>query len=227
MTDDATITADSFLKKIKVPLQEFHTSLAGRDWAILHAGLMLTPPDEVKYFDNPLPYGVALWPSAIALASEMEARATELRGKTVLELGAGTGLPGLVASHAGAHVVQTDYETMALFICGLNGERNGVEGVDVRKVNWKEWDDDQRYDFIIGSDILYADTLHPALTGIFAGNLAPGGRVLLTDPLRALSLGLLESLHGTGWDIEMTKWNIGEGSDERTIGLYEIAPPGG
>jgi len=53
------------------------------------------------------PYGAVLWPAAQVVASA--ATAEELQGKTVLELGAGTGLCSLAAAAAGARVLATDY----------------------------------------------------------------------------------------------------------------------
>src|SRR5262245_26140966 len=93
------------------PLHEYHLREAGRAWAILHAGAVLSRTDEARAIGELreiIPYGVALWPSAIALAHEVIARAEEIRGGRVLELGAGTGLPGIVAATLGARVVQTD-----------------------------------------------------------------------------------------------------------------------
>lgn len=208
----------------RVPLQEYHATLAGRDWTILHVGLMLTAPDENTYFGNSLPYGVALWPAAIALAHELADRADDLRGKTVLELGAGTGLPGLVAAHVGARVVQTDYQDDALSVCGLNALRNGIETVDLRQVDWTAWDDTSKYDCIIGSDILYADRMHPYLKSILTQNLAPGGHALLSDPLRQASQAFMESLDKDGWQINVSSWKIGEGDDQRGVGLFDLTP---
>ena len=79
-----------------VPLQEYRLGLAGRTWSILHTHAMLTYDDELHFFRElreRLPYGVALWPAAIALAHEIMERKAEFAGRRVLELGAGTGLP--------------------------------------------------------------------------------------------------------------------------------------
>lgn len=206
----------------RVPLEEYHTTLAGREWTILHVGLMLMPPDENHFFGNKLPYGVALWPAAIALAHELADRADQLRGKTVLELGAGTGLPGLVAAHVGASVVQTDYQYDALSVCALNGQRNGVQNIELREVDWTDWQDSEKYDYIIGSDILYGESLHPALRHILTENLAPGGHVLLSDPLRMACQKFIESLDRDGWGVDVSSWKIGEGDDERGVGLFDI-----
>src|SRR5262249_47715821 len=156
------------------------------------------------------PYGVVLWPAAVALAHEIAARATEFRGKRVLELGAGTGLPGIVAAALGASVVQTDRNELIVHVCRLNGERNRLSRIEYRVADWTEWTDETRYDWIVASDVLYADTLHEHLRRIFTRNLSPTGRVLVSDPYRPPSLPLLESLEATGWRASHSRWTIGE-----------------
>jgi predicted nicotinamide N-methyase len=210
------------------PLHEYRLRMAGRLWSILHTGAMLTAADETHFFGElmqHLPYGVALWPAAIALAHEIVSRADSFRGKRVLELGAGTGLPGIVAASLGALVVQTDRHELALSVCKRNGERNAVQTIEYRLADWTSWNDAERYDWILGSDILYGQVLHPDLRRIFEANLAPGGRVLLSDPFRSPSLSLLEQLEADGWTILLSKWSIGEEQALRSIGLFELAPP--
>ena len=211
------------------PLHEYRLGLGGRTWSILHTESVLSRDDETHFLmelKERLPYGVVLWPAAIALAHEVAARAQEMRGTRMLELGAGTGLPGIVAASLGARVVQTDKQEMAMSVCRRNGERNGVASIEHRLVDWADWDDAERYDWIIGSDVLYGESMHPHLRRIFEGSLAPGGRVLLSDPFRATSLKLLEAMEADGWRITMTKWSIGRDGAPRPIGIFELAPRG-
>ncbi len=211
-----------------VTLDEYRLRLAGREWTVLHTGAILTHADEQRFLNEGttrLPYGVALWPAAIALAHDVASRPEAFRDRKVLELGAGTGLPGIVAASLGGRVVQTDRQELALAICRRNGERNGVEAVEYRLADWTEWDDAGRYDWILGSDILYGETIHPHLRRIFETSLAPGGRVLLSDPFRGTSLKLLEALEADGWGIALAKWNVGEEESPRPIGVFELAPP--
>lgn len=208
------------------PLNEYRLRLGGREWSIMHVDSVLTREDENHFLGElkgRLPYGVALWPSAIALAHELGARAGELRGRRVLELGAGTGLPGILAASHGAQVVQTDRDEMAMSVCKRNCERNRVETVEHRLADWTCWEDAGQYDLIIGSDILYGVELHSHLRRIFESNLAPDGRVLLSDPFRAVSLGLLEAMEEDGWSVTLSKWSVGEEATPRPIAVFELA----
>ncbi len=210
------------------PLNEYRLRLNGREWSILHVGSVLSREDENRFLTElkgRLPYGVALWPAAIALAHDIASREEDFKGGRVLELGAGTGLPGIVAATLGAHVVQTDRDGLALTACRRNCERNGVSTAEHRLAEWAGWEDDDSYGWIIGSDILYGEESQPHLRRIFETNLAPGGRVLLSDPFRAVSLRLLEALEADGWSVTLSKWSVGEEARPRPIAVYELAAP--
>ena len=208
-------------------IHDYHLRLGGHAWSIEHRGAILSEADETRYLGEQqglIPYGVMLWPSSIALAHELVARADSLTGLRILELGAGTGLPGIVAASLGAHVVQTDRLDKALDLCRLNCERNHV-AIEHRIADWTDWHVDERYDLILGADVIYAERLHSFLRHIFDTNLAPAGRLLMADPFRARSLPLLEAMEADGWKIALSKWTVGEAENRLPIGVYELSRP--
>jgi methyltransferase-like protein 23 len=212
----------------ELPLHEYRLRLDQGEWSILHTGAVLSHEDEQRFLDggpSRPPYGVALWPAAIALAHDVASRAADMRATRVLELGAGTGLPGIIAATIAAEVVQTDRHELALDLCRRNGERNGARSITYRLADWTSWSDVDRYDWILGSDILYAERLHRDLRRIFERNLAAGARILLSDPFRSPSLRLLESMEGDGWSITLSKWNVAGAADPRPIGVFELIAP--
>lgn len=207
-----------------MPLDEVQLSVGGRTWTIVHTGAVISRDEELAFLrgehTTPRPYGVVLWPSAIALAHEIATR--ELAGARILELGAGTGLPGIVAASLGARVVQTDRQSLVLHVCKLNAQHNGITTIEHRSADWAAWQDRDRYDLILGSDILYAAPLHPQLRHIFDTNLAPGGTVLLADPFRETSVQLLEAMEADGWRVTMDKWTVGLTPPPRPVGVFAL-----
>ena len=211
------------------PLDEYSFRMDGRELKILHVGATLSHEEEEHFLlkvSERLPYGVTLWAASVALAHEAAARGDGFKNKSVLELGAGTGLPGIVAASMGAaRVVQTDRNELAMSLSRRNLSLNGIETVEQRLADWTDWNDATSYDWILGSDILYGKDMHPHLRRIFESNLASGGRILLSDPFRGVSIAFLETLEKEGWKISLSKWNIGVESAMRSVGVFELAPP--
>ncbi|XP_036943913.1 methyltransferase-like protein 23 [Acanthopagrus latus] len=106
-------------------------------------------------------YGMYVWPSAVVLAQYLWTHREQLRDETVLELGAGVSLPGVVAARCGAKVILSDSTRNPLCLenCRRSCEANGLRDVDVLGLTWGEISPDlvllPKLDVILGSDVFY------------------------------------------------------------------------
>nr|XP_043606946.1 methyltransferase-like protein 23 isoform X4 [Erigeron canadensis] len=104
-------------------------------------------------------YGLFVWPCSLILAEYVWQQRFRFVGKRVIELGAGTSLPGLVAAKVGAHVVLTDQSDRLEVldnmrkVCELNDVKCEVMGL-----TWGVWDESifsLLPQVILGADVLY------------------------------------------------------------------------
>lgn len=183
----------------RLPLEVFEVTAAGRTWqieAVRDQDALIAAADGLAAF----PYGLMIWESSIALADAL-IEAGDVAGRSVLELGAGTGIAGLAARHLGASVVQTDHAAEALALSRRNARRNGVSGILCRPGDWNDWHDAAHYDLILGADILYDGDAHAPVQAILDRNLAPSGRTLLTDPCRGPTSSFVAALEAGSWSV--------------------------
>ena len=134
----------------------------------------------------------------MGLSQRLAEEPSLVQGKRVLELGAGTGLPGLVARSLGACVWQTDHMDDALNVAALNERENALAGIRRFRADWRDWVEPTSFDVILGADILYDTALYGSIAAILDRSLAPGGRVLLADPGRPQAWQFLSELETGG-----------------------------
>ena len=135
---------------------------------------------SARWFEDRCPMFGTIWPSARALATSLAGR--ELRGRSLLELGCGLGLPSLVAARGGARVLATDQHPDALALLAENVARNGLE-VAGSALDWRDGEAGT-FDHVVASNVLYAGDMPARVAAAFGRFLAPGGTGWLADPGR-------------------------------------------
>jgi predicted nicotinamide N-methyase len=129
-----------------------------------------------------LPYWAELWESALGIAGVIaQLKLTE--STRVLDLGCGMGLAGAAAAAMGAQVMLADLETPALLFAKLNCLPLSRH-VRIRQLNWQVDRLNERFDWILGADILYERKQWEFLNEFWKAHLAEGGSVLLGEPGR-------------------------------------------
>ena len=130
--------------------------------------------------------GLDLWRGATALASALEGE--DVAGGTVLELGAGCGLPGLLAAKLGAsRVFLTDKDPVVLEALRFSVAANFLENVAVAPLAYG--DDAPAVDLVLAADALYLTCQVAPLIVTIDSAIAKGGTCLLAhEPRRAWKL---------------------------------------
>ncbi len=168
-------------------------------------------PDETRRILEEPPYWCFCWASGLVLAHWLAQQPEWVRGKRVLDFGAGSGIAAIAAAKAGAaEVVACDLDPLALDACRANAELNNVE-LSYSKDFFQEAD---RYDLIIVADVLYDRANLPLLDEF----LSRGREALVADSrVRDFSHPLyqrLAILDGCTWP------DLAEPAEFRHVSLY-------
>lgn len=167
------------------PIEEV-VPIAGRELLVLRprdAEELLS--EDAFAHEEFLPYWAELWPSALALARAVAARA--LRGARVVELGCGLALPSIVAAQVGGRVLATDWAPDAIAFAQRNARHNGVE-IDTAVESWtqpRRLTGEAPWDLVIGSDLLYERRNVEPLLALLPRLVDARGEVWIADPGRA------------------------------------------
>ena len=141
-----------------------------------------------RLIKNPLkdlPLWAKVWPASLVLGRFI--RRLDPQGKRLLEIGAGCGACGLIAArYSLSRVLLTDIDEDALLFARVNVLKNGMENiVEVCRVDVCTTRLEERFDFILASEILYLEELHRPILKFLPHHLASGGKaVFCTDRSR-------------------------------------------
>ena len=187
----------------------------------------LCDSDDASSFGDPTACGDdsdwtrgAIWPGGELLASFLTPAL--VRGRRVLELGCGTGLPGIVAARLGAsRLVLTDGTAEVLARAKQNAASN-LKDVPwaAQQLNFGEVTPEDlagKFDVLIASDVLYQSSGWRPLAQTAGELLAPNGVLLVaeagheTSPADATLGGFRVVAEGSGLAFDEEPETLGEG----------------
>ncbi|MBV7565155.1 50S ribosomal protein L11 methyltransferase [Pseudomonas sp. sia0905] len=140
------------------------TTLPGSDlrlWLIDPANMdrCFSSEETRRILEEP-PYWCFCWASGLVLVDWLARHPEWVRGKRVLDLGAGSGVVAIAAARAGAaQVVACDLDPLALAACRDNAALNGVELAYSSDL----FSEPRDYDLAIVADVLYDRSNLPLL----------------------------------------------------------------
>ncbi|MEI6310689.1 MAG: methyltransferase domain-containing protein [Bacteroidota bacterium] len=151
--------------------------------------------------DEKIPYWAELWPSAIAMSTFLLENIDLIRGKSILEIGCGLGLPTIVAGNYAASIRCTDYIVEAIQFAKENYLLNhtALNQVEFNLLDWRESiPTTEKYDIIIASDVAYERKAFDDLEACILAYSHADSIVLLSEPNRHMAVDFLARLKKEG-----------------------------
>ncbi|KAG1939257.1 protein-lysine methyltransferase METTL21C [Pimephales promelas] len=154
-------------------------------------------------------YGATIWPAALALCRFLETpqgrQQIDLLDKSVLELGAGTGLLSVVVTLLGAKLTATDLpEILSKLTCNLNRNTRGRRRHEpqVAELSWGHKLDEafprstHQYDYVLATDVVYHHDFLAELLVTMRHFCQPGTTLVWANNVRfASDLGFIDNFH--------------------------------
>jgi predicted nicotinamide N-methyase len=150
------------------------------------------------------PFWIRLWEAAIVLSYVLSSL-HEKQGRTLLELGAGLGAPGLSAAAAGFDVTLSDYEDIILDFQRVSAAASGLSGVKSILLDWLNPPDLQPFDVIAGAEILFREEFLQPILMVVKTYLKPNGALYLAHDARRKCLPQFLEMAKEDFDIAVGK----------------------
>lgn len=141
------------------------------------------PRSRLSRLTDSAPYWAYIWPGGAALIAHMVAHPDLVRGRRVLDLGAGGGLVGIAALRLGADgVIASDIDPVAGQVAQMNAALNGVTLTAAGDLLDAGPPD---VDVILVGDLFYSAELAARVLPFLQRAAAMGAKVLVGDIGRA------------------------------------------
>ncbi len=199
LTFDTLKVGEKTIKLLKAA--DLEEVLAGRD-----------PFADVSEF----PFWIRLWEAALVL-SYLLCSLPEKKGRTLLELGAGLGAPGLAAAAAGFVVTLSDYEEIILDFERISSAASGLTGVKTLLLDWLNPPDLKPFDVIAGAEILFREEFLQPILSLVKTYLKPDGALYLAHDIRRKSLVRFLDMAKEDFHISVGKQSMKTSGGQTTI----------
>jgi predicted nicotinamide N-methyase len=157
--------------------------------------LIQSEKDNPSSLEDQIPYWTELWPSAIALAQYIEENRSIFKQKDVIELGAGLGLPSLVASPYCNTTLLTDLLPDAVNFAERNAIMNNLMNIDFQIMDWRNIkEENKKFDIILASDIAYEKRFFLDLPNAIKSLMHEDSLAIITEPGRSFAKPFIEDL---------------------------------
>ena len=188
--------------------------------------LQLFVPRKIDAFINPddlftdFPLWSKIWEATAVLANHLNTMKVNPDHR-LLEIGSGMGVAGLCGNKMGHRITITEYNEDAINFARANALLNGMDPSIIAKLDWNQPMVQGKFDYIIGSEVVFKETDFPGLYFLFQKYLKPGGRIVLAEGMRKTSLKFIQEME-KHYQIRMKKQTIGPPEKQVSVVLMEM-----
>ncbi|RYY46659.1 MAG: hypothetical protein EOO06_14055 [Chitinophagaceae bacterium] len=162
--------------------------------------LSLLVPDLIKVQqsfqqapEQPVPFWAKLWPASIALCDYLSRHQSLLLHSTVLELGAGLGLPSLYAAHFAKEVLCTDLDQQAMELAAASARLNNLNNIECKMLDWADAAETTAQ-LVLLSDVNYDPSSFAKLRFVVENLLERGTGIVISTPQRLMAKPFIAQL---------------------------------
>jgi predicted nicotinamide N-methyase len=220
--------AQELYQKIREQYSVGFESLKLADDLHLHL-LKITDLEQILEGKDPLknpsefPFWIRLWEAAIVLSRFM-VNLNPAAGTTVLELGAGLGAPALAAAGLGCAVTLSDYEDIILDFERVSAAASKLDNVSFQMLDWLKPPEMERYDIILGAEVLFREEFFTPLLAILRHALKPDGVIYLAHDIKRKSVPPFLAMAEKEYRISASKRVLKSLEQDKEILLTRLTP---
>jgi predicted nicotinamide N-methyase len=170
--------------------------------------------------EEEFPFWSKVWPSAKALCTYLAAHPALFRGKRVLELGAGLGLPSLLCAAEAISVHCTDRSREAMRFAEASAARNGWPGMRCSVLNWLDSPQPLPCDLLLLSDVNYDPQIGEALKALIDRYRQRNVDIVLATPQRPAGRAFAWEIRS--WVTESLSMDVPDETGTVTVTLFRI-----
>jgi len=169
------------------------------------------------------PLWAKIWEASWILADYMAAASPD-PDKHVLEIGGGVGLVGITAAAFGHRITMTESDEHAINFAKANAALNGVNNLEIGKLDWNKPSINGRFHMIIASEVVYKEKDFIPLETLFKTYLSPKGEIVLASGMRNTTMAFFNYMSQT-YNVRAQKKTLRSEDDEKvTVVLARITP---
>jgi len=162
--------------------------------------LMVPDPDliqatyqQLKQVDAsaPFPFWARVWPSSLALKQFLDNHLAIVAHQSVLEIGAGIGIPSFAIRSVASKITITDNDANAVALMQHNIEQLQCANILALQADWQHFPTNIEADIVLLSDVNYAPDQFNALVVLIKYYINTGSTVIIATPERMSSAPFL------------------------------------